>query len=599
VRFERDLLGRVVEEIVGTDSVSSEYGPLGLRSQMRTSRGHVLDIERNAVGDVVSLRAGGGPTVGPGGDAKNETAPAWEAKLTRDQLGDEIERHLPGGVRSVWKRDKLGRPLVHEIWAGSKRLGVKSYTWEPNDRLKKIVDELRGPVQFSHDGLGNLTAAAYPDGKVDLRMPDAVGNLFRTNERSDRRYGPAGQLLVAADADGGVTRYSYDPEGNLATKLMPDGSDWSYEWNAAGMLERVVRPDGKEVTFGYDALGRRVWKKFQGKMTKWIWDGNVPVHEWVEVDPNEISVPAPGRLAEAAVAGLHQRVIDLAQRTSQGPPASTSGTANQLVTWVFEPESFAPVAKLAGGRNLAVVTDHLGTPTAMLDSAGTVAWSAEIAAYGELRDIIGDRHACPFRWPGQYEDEETGLYYNRFRYYDPESGEYVSQDPIGLAGGTNFYGYAADPTTVVDILGLAASCLPKGKKINRTVYRAEYPTRISTTWTPHPRNIAASHRYTRSGLGGVYGANSAKTALAEIEHYKPTPGRVITSKRAKLNNVLDLTDANVRKQVGVRKADLVKSRDYSRTQAIGDWAVANGYDGILAPSARNATGSNLIGFGGL
>ena len=514
-------------------------------------------------------------------------------------MGDEIERHLPGGVRSVWKRDKLGRPLVHEIWAGSKRLGVKSYTWEPNDRLKKIVDELRGPVQFSHDGLGNLTAAAYPDGKVDLRMPDAVGNLFRTNERSDRRYGPAGQLLVAADADGGVTRYSYDPEGNLATKLMPDGSDWSYEWNAAGMLERVVRPDGKEVTFGYDALGRRVWKKFQGKMTKWIWDGNVPVHEWVEVDPNEISVPAPGRLAEAAVAGLHQRVIDLAQRTSQGPPASTSGTANQLVTWVFEPESFAPVAKLAGGRNLAVVTDHLGTPTAMLDSAGTVAWSAEIAAYGELRDIIGDRHACPFRWPGQYEDEETGLYYNRFRYYDPESGEYVSQDPIGLAGGTNFYGYAADPTTVVDILGLAASCLPKGKKINRTVYRAEYPTRISTTWTPHPRNIAASHRYTRSGLGGVYGANSAKTALAEIEHYKPTPGRVITSKRAKLNNVLDLTDANVRKQVGVRKADLVKSRDYSRTQAIGDWAVANGYDGILAPSARNATGSNLIGFGGL
>ena len=55
--------------------------------------------------------------------------------------------------------------------------------------------------------------------------------------------------------------------------------------------------------------------------------------------------------------------------------------------------------------------------------------------------------------------------------------------------------------------------------------------------------------------------------------------------------MLDLTDASVRKQLGVRKADLVKSRDYSKTQAIGDWEKANGYDGILAPSARNGTGS--------
>ena len=76
-------------------------------------------------------------------------------------------------------------------------------------------------------------------------------------------------------------------------------------------------------------------------------------------------------------------------------------------------------------------------------------------------------------------------------------------------------------------------------------------------------------------------------------------GRVLVSKKAKLNNALDLTDARVRRRLGVRKADLVKSKDYSKTQALGDWAKAHGYDGILAPSARNATGSNLIGFGGL
>jgi RHS repeat-associated protein len=67
---------------------------------------------------------------------------------------------------------------------------------------------------------------------------------------------------------------------------------------------------------------------------------------------------------------------------------------------------------------------------------------------------------CPFRWPGQYEDEETGLYYNRFRYYDPESGEYTSQDPSGLRGGMALYAYVWDPLKLVDPLGLA-SCSSK------------------------------------------------------------------------------------------------------------------------------------------
>jgi RHS repeat-associated protein len=91
----------------------------------------------------------------------------------------------------------------------------------------------------------------------------------------------------------------------------------------------------------------------------------------------------------------------------------------------------------------------------MLDAEGRPIWSADIGIYGELRHVVGDKQACPFRWPGQYEDEETGLYYNRFRYYDPESGEYVSQDPIGLGGGPLLYGYVSDPLGWFDPLGLA------------------------------------------------------------------------------------------------------------------------------------------------
>jgi RHS repeat-associated protein len=61
---------------------------------------------------------------------------------------------------------------------------------------------------------------------------------------------------------------------------------------------------------------------------------------------------------------------------------------------------------------------------------------------------------CPFRYQGQYEDAETGLYYNRFRYYDPDSGNYLSQDPIGLDGGDKLYAYVHDPNGWTDVLGL-------------------------------------------------------------------------------------------------------------------------------------------------
>jgi RHS repeat-associated protein len=141
------------------------------------------------------------------------------------------------------------------------------------------------------------------------------------------------------------------------------------------------------------------------------------------------------------------------------------GVRGDLITWIFEPESFAPIAKLSGNEQHSIVTDHLGTPTAMLDRSGNTLWSADISIYGELRNLVGERQACPFRWPGQYEDAETGLYYNRFRYYDPEAGEYVSQDPIGLRGeNLSLYGYVADPSTWTDETGLAPCFVPKSHR---------------------------------------------------------------------------------------------------------------------------------------
>jgi RHS repeat-associated protein len=150
---------------------------------------------------------------------------------------------------------------------------------------------------------------------------------------------------------------------------------------------------------------------------------------------------------------------ELQQHLSQGPPSR--GTKEAPITWLFEPESFSPMAKLVGDEQYSIVTDHLGTPVLMTDAGGKAVWSANIGVYGDLGDLDGERQACPFRWPGQYEDAETGLYYNRFRYYDAESGEYVSQDPTILFGGLNPYQYVGDPTRGCDPLGLWERISPK------------------------------------------------------------------------------------------------------------------------------------------
>ncbi|MFD2909202.1 RHS repeat domain-containing protein [Flavobacterium ardleyense] len=111
---------------------------------------------------------------------------------------------------------------------------------------------------------------------------------------------------------------------------------------------------------------------------------------------------------------------------------------------------------MRGERKFSILADHLGTPTHLFSEQGDTIWEGSLDSYGKLRIDKGEIGSCPFRYQGQYEDVETGLYYNRFRYYDPEEGRYISQDPIGLASGEfSFYNYVGDPNGWVDIFGLS------------------------------------------------------------------------------------------------------------------------------------------------
>jgi hypothetical protein len=111
------------------------------------------------------------------------------------------------------------------------------------------------------------------------------------------------------------------------------------------MLEKVIRPDKTEVFFKYDALGRRIEKQYKKTITKWVWDGNKPLHEWKEFDA--------------------------------APEAVENGNKNfadSLITWIFTEDSFAPTAKLKGEKKYSIVTDHLGTPTQGYNDEGTLIW---------------------------------------------------------------------------------------------------------------------------------------------------------------------------------------------------------------------------------
>ena len=356
--------------------------------------------------------------------------------------------------------DNIGRPAHKRVRHNGQTLLDKSYLWGDNLRLLQTLDTInRRSVRYDYDTFGSLSGAVYGDGSCQWRNPDAMGNVYDSPDRTDRSYGRGGQLR-----EDKKWRYYYDSQGNLVLKTMRrsgpsletgmrdeflawQSGDYAYTWQGNGMLRSVTRPDGKTVTFKYDALGRRIEKVFDGRVYRYLWDGDVILHEWdyAEADrPNTV-------------------VTEAGEVTLDRPEP-----VENLITWVYDSDSYVPTAKIVGDRHYSIISDYIGRPVQAYDDNGNIVWQADYDIYGNLRNLHGSRQFIPFRQLGQYEDEEIGLYYNRFRYYDPGSGTYISQDPIGLAGNNpTLYGYIRDSNLWVDVFGLEV--LFRGMKQNNNV----------------------------------------------------------------------------------------------------------------------------------
>ena len=118
-------------------------------------------------------------------------------------------------------------------------------------------------------------------------------------------------------------------------------------------------------------------------------------------------------------------------------------------------ESFVPCGKITNGKHYSIITDHLGTPIEAYNQEGELIWEREQDLYGNSRQgFAKENFKCPFKYQGQYYDSEVELCYNRFRYYHPETGRYISEDPIKLLGGFNVFAYVSDTNIKLDELGL-------------------------------------------------------------------------------------------------------------------------------------------------
>ena len=192
--------------------------------------------------------------------------------------------------------------------------------------------------------------------------------------------------------------------------------------------------------------------------------------------------------------------------------------------WTHTPQAL-PIDVLAWYQ-----CDHLGTPQELTDHTGQIAWSAQYKAWGEVKEQRSEwaqRQGLknPIRFQGQYHDHETGLHYNRYRYYDPRVGRFVSKDPISYAGGLNLYAYAPNPVEWVDALGLAKKLSQVGspKDAQSKINKKQGPKDIVRIDSPE-QSVPGSqwHAHCKCGSGYNLDGSIHDTSRGRISFSKKT-----------------------------------------------------------------------------
>jgi RHS repeat-associated protein len=235
---------------------------------------------------------------------------------------------------------------------------------------------------------------------------DAAGNRTASLGVSSYTTNASNELTATSNAS-----YTYDGNGNTLTKTMGPNTT-TYAWDYDNRLTTVTLPgSGGTVTFKYDPLGRRIYKSSSTATSVFAYDGD-----------------------------------NLLEETNSSGAAVSRYAQTQNID--------EPLAMARGGTTSFYNADGLGSLTSLTSGTGALAQTYTFDSFGRQIGSSGSL-ANPFQFTGREFDPETGLYFYRARYYDPQAGRFMAEDPTGFEGGVNFYAYVGNnPVNYVDPSGL-------------------------------------------------------------------------------------------------------------------------------------------------
>ncbi|MFI9049631.1 RHS repeat-associated core domain-containing protein [Streptomyces sp. NPDC053427] len=423
----RDELGRIVSETLNGRTLTNEYDALGRRKRRRTPTG----VESTQVHDA-------------DGNLRKLVAAGHLIEFAHDMIGQEVSRAWGEGVKLSHAWDSSGHLTSQSLGVENHLVQNRTFTYRPDGHLVGVNDQLNGAREFELDVAGRITEVRAHNWKEEYAYDDA-GNQASANwparhpgseSRGMRVYN--GTRIVGA----GQIRYEHDAQGRVTvrqkTRISRKPDTWRFEWNAEDRLTAVSTPDGQRWRYFYDPLGRRIAKQ---KISE---DGTVLEQidfTWDRTNLAEQTTRSVGRSDALTVSWEHDGLQPIAQVERKAVCDTTQQEIDQ--------------------RFFAIITDLVGTPTELADVTGNVVWRSRSTVWGSTTWTANSTGYTPLRFPGQYFDPETGLHYNFYRYYDPETARYASPDPIGLAPAPNPVTYVQNPHASIDPYGLAPKCRPK------------------------------------------------------------------------------------------------------------------------------------------
>lgn len=329
---------------------------------------------------------------------------------------------LPGGTTQQFTYDPLQRLKTIAVKdAGQNAVMHYQYTHDKVGNIAQIDTE-QGILRYSYDALYRLTQATIPTLPVENYTYDPAHNRATDSQIAGTiSYNDNNELTQY-----GYISYAYDANGNTVTKTSGT-TVTEYAYDAMDRLIEIEEANTTRATYYYNPFGKRLSKEVDGVKTYYFYSDEGLISE--HTDQGTLTRTygyRPG--SDFTSHPLFQKTVDISNNTD--------------AYYYYH-------------------NDHLGTPQKLTDVQGAIVWSAAYAAFGSATIAEGSTVANPLRFPGQYEDEESGLRYNYYRFYDVETGRYREADPAYLSGGINLYVYADNtPINSTDAYGLRGHYLP-------------------------------------------------------------------------------------------------------------------------------------------